>query len=188
MNSEQNWYVLFTRPNCEKKVAHLLSHRGVEAYCPLHQSVQKWQNKEVFTLKPLFTSWVFVHCDNSQLALLAKSKGVINIVYRLGQPAVVPQDQINTIKFVLSRFGQIQLLKTGFQSEQNELPQNNTLFFSLSSLGYSLAVPEEAENASLFSGGKAGAVATLKRPYSGVRFSNLFRQLPAFLTPRKTAI
>ena len=57
---ESNWNVLYTRSRCEKKVAALLSKRGIENYCPLNRVVRKWSDRHKLIYEPLFSSYVFV--------------------------------------------------------------------------------------------------------------------------------
>lgn len=189
MNLGLNWHVVFTKPNCEKKVAQLLSQRGIETYCPISGIRSTWQSKKSIPQKPLFSSWVFVHCTEQQLALLPNCRGVINVLYWLNQVATIPDEQIDTIKFVLSRFNQVNLLKTDRQTEiSSPHLQATHMIFPISSLGYSLVVPQETEKVlqPLSSKDKRALASTW--PYTKGRFSSLLKQLPSLLATRKTAL
>ena len=33
---QKNWYIIYTKPKCEKKVASLLSKKKIENFLPVH--------------------------------------------------------------------------------------------------------------------------------------------------------
>ncbi len=58
--SSKHWYAIYTKPRWEKKVHHLLSEKGLEAYCPLNKVTRKWSDRMKTVEEPLFKSYVFV--------------------------------------------------------------------------------------------------------------------------------
>ncbi|RYZ19047.1 MAG: antitermination protein NusG, partial [Chitinophagaceae bacterium] len=40
MNAKALWYAIYTKPRWEKKVAELLTRKGIENYCPLNKVVK----------------------------------------------------------------------------------------------------------------------------------------------------
>ena len=50
------WYVLYTNPKAEKKVAEQLTKIGVINYCPLIKKVHQWSDRKKKIEIPLFTS------------------------------------------------------------------------------------------------------------------------------------
>ena len=72
MNSERNtfWYVVYTKPNWEKKVAELLEKKGIEQYCPLNKVQKQWHDRKKTVWEPLFKSYVFVRTDEQSHAPL----------------------------------------------------------------------------------------------------------------------
>ena len=63
----KHWYVLYTKSNCEKKVAELLNKRGVETYCPINKVYRQWSDRRKQLSVPLFTSYVFVKTEEPEL-------------------------------------------------------------------------------------------------------------------------
>ncbi|MEO6347821.1 MAG: transcription termination/antitermination NusG family protein, partial [Aquaticitalea sp.] len=41
----KNWYVVYTKPKWEKKVAEKLSEIGIECYCPLITQIKQWSDR-----------------------------------------------------------------------------------------------------------------------------------------------
>jgi transcription antitermination factor NusG len=92
------WYVLYTAARAEKQVAARLEREGIETYLPLHKSKRKWSDRVKVVEMPLFSSYIFVHCPESQLYSLNLVAGVSRTVYYLGRPAKVHQHEIDSIK------------------------------------------------------------------------------------------
>ena len=64
-----NWYVIYTKPRSEKKVAERLSEDGVEVYCPMIKTIRQWSDRKKKVLLPMFPGYVFVH-----VSLMDKTK------------------------------------------------------------------------------------------------------------------
>lgn len=97
-----NWYVLYTKPKWEKKVAEQLSKNGIECYCPLVIQVRQWSDRKKKVEVPLFNSYIFVQLPEVDRNLVFDSPGVIRYLFWLGQPAVVRDEEIKVIKKWLS--------------------------------------------------------------------------------------
>lgn len=93
-----NWYVVYTKPKWEKKVAEQLTQRGVECYCPLIIQVRQWSDRKKKVEVPLFNSYIFVRLAEVDRNLVFESTGVVRYLFWLGKPAVVRDEEINTIK------------------------------------------------------------------------------------------
>jgi len=39
---EPKWYVVYTRPKSERKVASSITEMGIESYLPMHKVVRQW--------------------------------------------------------------------------------------------------------------------------------------------------
>lgn len=93
-----NWYVVYTKPKWEKKVAEQLSNLGIECYCPLILKVRQWSDRKKKIEIPLFNSYVFVKLEESDRNLVFQSAGTVRYLFWLGKPAVVKDGEIETIK------------------------------------------------------------------------------------------
>lgn len=93
-----NWYVLYTKPKWEKKVAEQLKKNGIECYCPLIVQVRQWSDRKKKVEVPLFNSYVFVQLSESDRNLVFQSVGVVRYLFWLGKPAIVRDEEIKIIK------------------------------------------------------------------------------------------
>jgi len=112
MNKTPQWYVLYTRPRAEKKVADNLTKKGIEHYNPLNRVQKQWSDRKKIVFEPLFTSYVFVKITSDQLSLLRQVDGVVNVLYWLNQPAVIRETEIETIKRFLNENINVKLEQT----------------------------------------------------------------------------
>lgn len=98
MDIVKNWYVVYTKPKWEKKVAEQLKEKGVECYCPLIIQVKQWSDRKKKIEVPLFNSYVFVQIEESNRNDVFLSTGVVRYLFWLGKPAIVRDEEIQTIK------------------------------------------------------------------------------------------
>ena len=97
-----NWYVLYTKPKWEKKVAEQLRKSGIECYCPLVIQVRQGSDRKKKVEVPLFNSYVFVQLAEADRNIVFNSPGVVRYLFWLGQPAIVRDEEIKVIKKWLS--------------------------------------------------------------------------------------
>jgi transcription antitermination factor NusG len=109
MGTTVNWYVVYTRPRWEKKVAKLLDDRGVECYCPLNKIYRQWSDRRKAVFEPLFKGYVFVHVEDANKWEVKAVDGILNYVYWNGKPAIVREQEIETIKKFLSEFDGVEI-------------------------------------------------------------------------------
>lgn len=98
-----NWYVLYTTPRAEKRVAQRLAKAGIETFLPLHLSPRRWSDRIKYVEVPLFSSYIFVHTDDSILRTLIKIQGVSRIVFYEGKPAIIRPKEIAAIQSFLEK-------------------------------------------------------------------------------------
>ena len=105
-----NWYVVYTRPRWEKKVAETLLHKGIINYCPLNKVLKQWSDRKKIVLEPLFKGYVFIRIEETKKWDVKKIDGIINYVHWLGKPARVKESEINTIKMFLQEFNDVEVI------------------------------------------------------------------------------
>lgn len=93
-----NWYVVYTKPKWERKVAEQLAKIGIECYCPLITQVRQWSDRKKKVEVPLFNSYVFVQLAESDRNLVFQSAGAVRYLFWLGKPAIVKDEEIEVIK------------------------------------------------------------------------------------------
>jgi transcription antitermination factor NusG len=97
-----NWFVLYTKPRNEVKVAECLAAAGITVYCPMVTTVKQWSDRKKKVTVPLFTSYVFVNVAEAQRPAVFDIPGVVRYLFWLGKPAVVRAEEIAVIKEMLS--------------------------------------------------------------------------------------
>jgi transcription antitermination factor NusG len=101
-NFFSGWYLLYTRPRHEKKVATQLCNRKLEYFLPLTQQLQSWKLRKRSLLVPLFPSYIFVKLTCFQDYFISMdADGVSNYVRFNKQPAVVKESVINQLRLVV---------------------------------------------------------------------------------------
>ena len=58
------WFVLYTKPQFELKVAQSLESMGIQAYCPVFKQIKQYSDRKKKVEKPLLQSYVLVKLDD----------------------------------------------------------------------------------------------------------------------------
>ena len=96
-----NWYVLCTKPRHEVRTAHALQQLGFEVYCPVKTEVRQWSDRKKKVRSPLFSKYLFVRTDEQNRNLVFQSAGVLNFLFWLKKPAIVPEQEMNALRSYL---------------------------------------------------------------------------------------
>src|SRR6476660_5722218 len=110
--TKKHWYDLYTRPRWEKKVADLLEKKKIEVYCPLNKVEKQWADRKKVVLEPLFSSYVFINVTEQEHVGIKQTDGVVNFVYWLNRPAVIRNEEIDTIKRFLNEYDHVTVERT----------------------------------------------------------------------------
>lgn len=110
-NTEKHWIAVYTRPRWEKQVAKLLTSRSIENYCPLNKVVRQWSDRKKIVYEPLIHSYVFIRTSSDQYTAIKEVDGVLNLVYWLGKPAIIKDKEIESLKYFLNDYHNVQLEK-----------------------------------------------------------------------------
>ncbi len=105
----RKWLALYSRPRWEKKVAQLLTEKGLESYCPVNKVRRKWSDRVKIVEEPLFKSYVFVRVTDEDRTTVRMTPGVINFVYWNGKPALIKDKEINAIKQFLNDYENVEV-------------------------------------------------------------------------------
>ncbi len=104
-SSEVNWYAVWTKSRQEKAAATRLRSIGVSHYLPLQTQVRQWSDRRQSVDIPLFPGYLFVQVDVwrgcGKLEVL-KTPGVAGFVGNRSGPVPIPEDQINSVRTILS--------------------------------------------------------------------------------------
>lgn len=97
-----SWYVVYTKPKWEKKVAERLIEIGVMAYCPMITKISQWSDRKKKIQVPLFNSYIFVNIEEKDRNIIFGITGAVRYLFWLGKPAIVKENEIKTIQDWLS--------------------------------------------------------------------------------------
>jgi transcription antitermination factor NusG len=95
---ERNWYVLYTKPRHEKKVAERLTGAGYTVYCSLQKVVRKWSDRTKVVEEPLFKGYVFIQIEDHKRDEVFTYPGTVRYLSWLRRPAIVREEEIATIQ------------------------------------------------------------------------------------------
>ena len=92
------WFVLKTKPNCEKKAAEKLRAMRMEAYCPVKTEVKQWSDRKKKVEVPLLPSMILVNCKDTERNLVFNVSLVKQYLLWLGKPAIVTQNEVDALR------------------------------------------------------------------------------------------
>jgi transcription antitermination factor NusG len=187
---DKQWYVVYTKPRAENKVSEILARKKIENFLPINRIVTHIDNKRI-TYKPLFTCYIFTRVQKKQLAELKKIPGLINMVYWLGRPVVVPDGEITMIKEFLNDHMNINIEKITpgneaarkydsslVEQEGSVITFKNTReYLILPSIGYKMTAEVETSNVRIIPSNNILA-SPAKLPgklFNQFNFNNLFK-------------
>jgi transcription antitermination factor NusG len=146
---KKKWYVVYTKSQCEKKVAALLTKKKIENYCPLNRILNCKGNNKKWVHEPLFASLVFVYITDAEIDKVRQLGSVVNFIYWLNKPAIISETEIENIQDFTREYSNIQLEKAavnpsgivGFISEPHIDINSNTNLISVKNSHFKLLLP-----------------------------------------------
>lgn len=96
-----HWYVLYTRPRAEKKLAQELAEDGIEAYCPTQVEVRQWSDRKKKIETPILPSMILVHIDTKEKDKVFYRKNAVRYLYWLGKPAQVTSEEVESLRSIV---------------------------------------------------------------------------------------
>ena len=154
----KKWFVVYTRPQQELKVARDLSAMGITNYCPTITLVKQYSDRKKKVTKPLLSSYVMVELEQNERNKVFACNGIVRYLFFLGKPAVVPASDItlmqdhfngvyNDIKITTLSVGDSHMITQGpFSGVTGKVVEtNNTkVKLELASLGMRITLQKQA--------------------------------------------
>jgi len=148
------WYVLYTKPRNEKKLASLLAGAAYEVYCPVKEEVRQWSDRKKKVTEPVFKSYIFVFLEdyNAEAAKILSTPGALHFLWWNKKPGIVREAEINSIKNFLTSYkdadinialnvGEKVKIKEGILVDNDGIvlyTQGNMVYLRLSSIGLNM--------------------------------------------------
>jgi transcription antitermination factor NusG len=100
-----NWYALYTCPRHEKCVVQQIEERSIACFLPLYRSVRRWKDRRKELELALFPGYVFVRLALQDRFRVLQLPSAVRLVSFNGQPAILPEAEIEQLRERLSRSG-----------------------------------------------------------------------------------
>ena len=95
----KSWYVLYTKPRHEKKLAERLQSEGFTVYCPTKKTTKQWSDRKKVVEEALFPSFIFIQCQEQNRDQVFVHASAVRYLYWLRKPAVVRSEEIESIRY-----------------------------------------------------------------------------------------
>jgi len=95
----KSWYVLYTKPRHEKKLADRLQFEGWTVYCPLKKTTKQWSDRKKVIEEALFPSFIFIQCQEQDRDQVFVHASAVRYLYWLRKPAIVRSEEIDSIRY-----------------------------------------------------------------------------------------
>ena len=121
---QNNWYAVYTKAHCERKVSLSLKKRNIEYFCPLNNKKSRQLFLSVTVEQAVFSSYVFVKCSESEIVKLTKEIPAIrSLLYWKNKPATIKEEEIVAIKDFISNHQEITIekLETNFEKDNSSV-------------------------------------------------------------------
>ncbi len=95
--SNANWYAIYTRSRCEKKLNRALQKNKYDTFLPLVKERRQWSDRIKTVEVPLLPGYLFVNILPEQLYEIYEYPGVVNFVQDGGRPARIRKQEIEAL-------------------------------------------------------------------------------------------
>jgi transcription termination/antitermination protein NusG len=92
------WFALWTRSRHEQVVREQLERKQIETFLPTVARWSRWKDRKKKIDWPLFPGYCFARFDAPQRLSVLKCTGVVSIVSIEGEPAPIPEHEIDGIR------------------------------------------------------------------------------------------
>ena len=97
----RNWYVAYTFPKAEKSIQKNLEIMKITSFLPLYEVIRRWSDRRKKILAPLFPNYIFIYSSHHERYKALKLKGIVKYVSFGGKPAIIENEQIESIKKII---------------------------------------------------------------------------------------
>lgn len=102
MNNSKQWTALYTRPRHEFKAEEQLNELRVDNYLPTVSRIKQWSDRKKKIAEPVFKSYIFIFSTEKERLNALQQPSIIRSVTFAGKPAVIPEEQIENLKKMIS--------------------------------------------------------------------------------------
>jgi transcription antitermination factor NusG len=117
--TDPKWYAIYTNPRAEKQVRDRLLEAGVEVFLPLQKTFRIWSDRKKLVERPLLSSYVFVKVIPLEYPRVYQTSGVVRFITFEGQPASIPENQIDNLRLLINSDTEIEISSEKFEQGDN---------------------------------------------------------------------
>lgn len=99
---DKQWFVIYCKPNTEKKTAKRLAEIGIKTYCPTQLQIRQWSDRKKKIQVPVLPSMVLVYLYEKDRNKVFQIATVVRYLFWLNQPAIVTQTEIENLEKALT--------------------------------------------------------------------------------------
>ncbi len=119
------WYAVWTRSRHEQVVREQLERKGFEVFLPTITRWSRWKDRKKKIAWPLFPGYCFARFEPGERLPILKCSGVVSIVSFDGEPAPVPDFEIDGIRRLVTsdlQYDPCPLIREGMMAEVTHGP------------------------------------------------------------------
>jgi hypothetical protein len=109
---QKKWYMLYTKPKLEKKVASFLDKNGVESFCPVTRRQEQKYRRNRFIDEPVFDSRIFARLGERDFDILKKVSNIAGVLFWRNEFAIIRDDEVEAIKDFCRNYENVKLEKS----------------------------------------------------------------------------
>ncbi len=95
------WFALYTKPRHEYKALAQLNEINIETFLPTITHTKQWSDRKKKVTEPLFRGYIFIYSTEIERNNAVTREAVIKTIFFDGKPAVIPNQEIESIKKML---------------------------------------------------------------------------------------
>jgi transcriptional antiterminator NusG len=122
---DARWFAVWTRSRHEQVVRTQLDEKQITAFLPTIARWSRWKDRKKKVDFPLFPGYVFARFEAADRLAVLKCTGVVSIVSFNGEPAPVPDQEIDNIRTLVESmlsYDPCPMIKTGAMVEVTHGP------------------------------------------------------------------
>jgi transcription antitermination factor NusG len=119
------WFALWTRSRHEQVVREQLQQKQIDVFLPTVTKWSRWKDRKKKIDWPLFPGYCFARFNPLERLPVLKCVGVVNIISFQGEPAPIPEDEIEGIRVLVDSdlaFDPCPLIREGMMVEVTHGP------------------------------------------------------------------
>jgi transcription antitermination factor NusG len=106
-DKQDNWYVIYTYPQSERKICNELGKREITAYLPTRKETRIWSDRKKKVEVPVFPNYVFVKVPAKEMWGILKLQGVVRFISFEGAPAIIKESDMDLVKKITTGYNAV---------------------------------------------------------------------------------